>query len=83
MGYGTMAAVNGGKMVISRNVLDLNYSAWMGFMWNGLHAMKWALLDRSLRLWEEVERREIEALERVVGQIHGLEDPARRLPVAG
>ena len=82
MGYGTMAAVNYGKVVVSRNVLDLNYSAWMGFMWNGLHAMKWALLDRSLKLWEEVEQKEIEALERVVGQIQGLEDRARRLPVA-
>lgn len=83
MGYGTMAAVNGGKVVVSKSVLDLNYAAWMGFMWNGLQAMKWALLDRSLRLWEDVERQEIEELERVVGQIHGLEDSARRLPVAG
>ena len=82
MAYGTVAAVNGGKVYLTNDILNLNYAAWLGLTWNSFHAIKWALLDRSLKLWEEVEREEIEALERVVDQIDGLVDRARRLPVA-
>ena len=82
MAYGTAAAVNGGRVYITNNILNLNYAAWLGLSWNSFHALKWALLDRSLKLWEEVEREEIKALERVVDQIDGLVDRAARLPVA-
>ena len=81
MAYGTVASVNGAKVYITKDILNLNYAAWLGFIWNGSHAIKWALLDRSLKLWGEVEQKEIEALERIVGQIDGLADRARRLPV--
>ena len=81
MAYGTVAAVNGAKVYITNNILNLNYAAWLGLVWNGFHAIKWALLDRSLKLWGEVEQKEIEALERVVDQIDGLGDRAERLPV--
>ena len=82
MAYGTVAAVNGGKVYITNDIFNLNYAAWLGLMWNSFHAIKWALLDRSLKLWEEVEREEIEALERIVDQTDGLVDRAGRLPVA-
>lgn len=81
MAYGTVASVNGAKVYITQDILNLNYAAWIGFIWNGSHALKWALLDRSLKLWGEVEQKEIEALERVVDQIDGLSDRAGRLPV--
>ena len=81
MAYGTVAAVNGAKVYITKDVLNLNYAAWLGLIWNGFHAVKWVLLDRDLKLWEEIERQEIEALERVVDQIDGLADRAGRLPV--
>lgn len=80
MAYGTVAAVNGGKVYVTKNILNLNYAAWLGLVWNGFHATKWALLDRSLKLWEEVEQKEIEALERVADQIDDLGDRAERLP---
>ena len=82
MAYGTVAAVNGAKVYITKDILSLNYTAWLGLVWNGFHAIKWALLDRSLKLWGEVEQKEIEALERVVDQIDGLGDRAERLPVS-
>ena len=82
MAYGTVAAVNGGKVYITKDILNLNYAAWLGLVWNGFHAVKWALLDRSLKLWGEVEQKEVEALERVVSQIDGLGDRAESLPQA-
>ena len=81
MAYGTVASVNGAKVYITQDILNLNYAAWLGFIWNGSHAIKWALLDRSLKLWGEVEQKEIEALERIVDQIDGLTDRAGRLPI--
>ena len=81
MAYGTVAAVNGARVYITKDILNLNYAAWLGLVWNGFHAIKWALLDRNLKLWGEVEQKEIEALERVVDQIDGLVDRAGRLPV--
>ena len=81
MAYGTVAAVNGAKVYITKDILNLNYAAWLGLVWNGFHAFKWALLDRNLKLWGKVEQKEIEALERIVGQIDGLGDRAERLPV--
>ena len=81
MAYGTIAAVNGGKVYVTKDILNLNYAAWLGLVWNGFHAIKWSLLDRNLKLWGEVEQKEIAALERVVDQIDGLGDRAERLPV--
>ena len=81
MAYGTVAAVNSGKVYITGDFLNLNYAAWLGLVWNGFHAIKWALLDRNLKLWGEVEQKEMEALERVVDRIDGLRDRAERLPV--
>ena len=97
MAYGTVTAVNGAKAAvngakakmngakpkeyITDGLLNLNYTAWLGLVWNGFHSIKWALSDRNLKLWGEVEQKETEALERVVDQIDGLGDRAERLPV--
>ena len=62
MAYGTVASVNGARVYITQDLLNLNYAAWLGLVWNGFHAIKWALVDRNLKLWGEVEQKEIEAL---------------------
>ena len=80
IGYGCMAGVNAGRVYVSQDVMNLNYAAWMGLVWNGFHAMKWALLDKHLQLWDGIEREEIAALERMVGRIEELESRVERLP---
>ena len=67
MGYGCMAGVNADRVYVPQNVMTLNYAAWMGLVWNSFHALKWALLDKHLRLWEGIERDEMHALERTLG----------------
>jgi len=81
MAYGTMASVNGARVLITKNILSLNYAAWAGLVWNGFHALKWAILDRNLILWREFEQKELEALEHVTDRIQGLAARAERLPV--
>ena len=80
MAYGTMAGVNGARVFVTKDILNLNYVAWAGLVWNGFHAFKWALLDRNLRLWKEFEQKELEALEHVTDRIQELADQAERLP---
>lgn len=81
IGYGCMAGVNAGRMYVSQNIMTLNYAAWMGLAWNGFHALKWAMLDRHLKLWEGIERDELDALEHLVNRIDSLRTGVERLPV--
>lgn len=81
LAYGTSSAVNAGKMYVTGNILNANYASWMGLAWNGFFALKWALLDKHLKLWEEVERKELERLEKMVGDMDKLIVQAELLPV--
>ena len=80
IGYGCMSGVNAGRMYVTQNIMTLNYAAWMGLVWNGFHALKWAMLDRHLKLWEGIEAVEVDAIERVVDQLDDLERRVERLP---
>lgn len=80
MAYGTFGAVNAGKVHVTGNILNANYAAWLGLVWNGFLALKWAMLDRHLKLWSEVEAREIAELEDLVARLPALEARAERLP---
>lgn len=80
MSYGTSSAVNAGKVYVTQNILNANYASWMGLAWNGFHALKWALLDRHLKLWGEVECKEIEDLENIVKDLEQLRSRAVQLP---
>jgi hypothetical protein len=80
LAYGTSSAVNAGKMYVTQNILNANYASWMGLAWNGSHALKWALYDRHLKLWEGIEAKEIEDLEGMVMDLDKLSDRASQLP---
>lgn len=80
LSYGTVAAVNSGKVYCTQNILNANYSAWMGLAWNTFHALKWALVQKHFDMWEEIEKKEIQELEKVVDHIDTLKDRASQLP---
>ncbi|MBQ6774142.1 MAG: hypothetical protein IJP48_08800 [Synergistaceae bacterium] len=79
--YGVLCAVNAGKVSVTKNILDVNYSAWIGLIWNGFHALKWALLDKNFLLWETLEREELIRLEDTIKSLEELEHDAEFLPV--
>ena len=80
LSYGTSSSVNAGKMYVTQNILNANYASWMGLAWNGFHALKWALLDRQLKLWGEIETKETEELQCLVKDIDRLSIRASQLP---
>jgi hypothetical protein len=80
LSYGTSSAVNAGKVYVTKNIMNANYASWMGLAWNGFHAIKWALLDRQLKLWDEIEAKEIEEIEYLIGDLDRLSIRASQLP---
>jgi hypothetical protein len=80
LAYGTSSAVNAGKIYITQNIMNANYASWLGLAWNGFHALKWALVSKHLKLWDDVENKEIAELENFVLKIEELEQRAIRLP---
>jgi hypothetical protein len=81
LSYGTSSAVNAGKMYVTKNILNANYASWMGLVWNGFHSLKWALLDRELKLWSEIEEKEIQEIEGTVARLDTLIARAKSLPI--
>ncbi len=79
--YGVLCAFNAGKIHVTHNILDVNYAAWMGLIWNGFHALKWALLDKHFMLWNSFERKELARLENIVNELEKLEHDVELLPV--
>ena len=75
-----MSGVNAGRVYVTKDIMTLTYAAWMGLVWNGFHALKWAMLDRHLKLWEGIEGDEVEAIEGVVNRLDSLESRVERLP---
>lgn len=65
LSYGTFAGVNAGKVYVTKNILNANYAAWMGFAWNTFFALKWALLDRHLKLWGDLEKQQIDEITKI------------------
>ncbi len=80
LAYGTSSAVNAGKVYITQNLLNANYASWMGFAWNGFHALRWALWDKHMKFWDEVTEKEIAHIESTVEKMQTLAERAATLP---
>ena len=81
LAYGTSSAVNAGKIYITQNIMNASYASWMGLAWNGFHSLRWVLMDKHLKLWSEIEAKEIVELENIVLKIEELEERAVSLPI--
>lgn len=81
MAYGTVAGANAGKIYVTHNILNANYAAYMGFAWNTFHALKWALYQREWKLWDTVEKKELELIVSYVDKIGNIERQAEILPI--
>ena len=79
--YGVLCAINAGKVYITDDILNLNYAAWLGLIWNGFHALKWALIDKDFELWRTLEEKEFLRLEATINNIEELERKVEFLQV--
>lgn len=80
-GFRLSSAVNAGKVYVTQNLLNINYASWIGLAWNGFHALKWALLQRHLKLWDGIAEQEIDSIRKVANNLDQLMAKAVQLPV--
>ncbi|MCK5717162.1 MAG: hypothetical protein KAH77_06690 [Thiomargarita sp.] len=55
LSYGTMVAVNAGKVAITKDILNANYTMWMVFTWHTFHSLRWLLLTKNRELQEYID----------------------------
>ncbi len=53
--YGTMVAVNAGKVALTNNILDANYTMWIGFTWHTFHSLHWLVWGKSSELQKYID----------------------------
>ncbi len=53
--YGTMVAINTGKVVITDNILNANYAMWLAFTWHTFHSMYWLVWAKNTELQKYID----------------------------
>jgi hypothetical protein len=53
--YGTMVAINTGKVVITDNILNANYAMWLAFTWHTFHSMYWLVWTKNTELQKYID----------------------------
>ena len=81
LAYGTAAAIDAGKVYLTKNIMRANYTAWMGFAWNSFFSLKWILHDRHHKLWDSVIDSEISNLNNLVSKVNTLDHEVENLPI--
>lgn len=57
LSYGGMVAINAGKVVITKNILNANYAMWMVFTWHTLHSIQWLLWTKNVELQKYIDKK--------------------------
>ncbi|MGL5355025.1 MAG: hypothetical protein ACRDAQ_00525 [Cetobacterium sp.] len=66
IGYGTSCSINAGKVYVTQDILNANYSSWMGLTLNSFHSLKWAFYDKHMKFWTEYEEKSILELNKTI-----------------
>lgn len=53
--YGTMVAINAGKVAITKDILNANYAMWLTFTWHTFHSMYWLAWAKSTELQSYID----------------------------
>ena len=80
LAYGSFCAVNAGRVYVTQNILNANYTAWSGFAWNTFFALKWVLLDRPVAWEKYIDQTIYNELSESLKKIEQLEIKAEKLP---
>ncbi|MGL4986918.1 MAG: hypothetical protein ACRC5H_07265 [Treponemataceae bacterium] len=78
--YGTSSAVNAGKIYITKDILNANYTSWIGFAYNSFFSLKWILYDRQAKLWDGIKEKELQEIIELVDSLDILAKRASLLP---
>lgn len=72
LSYGAMVAVNTGKVVITKDILNANYAMWLAFTWHTLHSLRWLLWTKNSELQKYIDKETSKELEELQFRISKL-----------
>ena len=53
--YGSMVAINAGKVAITKNILNANYTMWLAFTWHTFNSMYWLVWAKDSELQRYID----------------------------
>lgn len=79
--YGTMVAVNAGKVAITKDILNANYAMWLAFTWHTFHSMYWLVWAKNTELQSYIDDELAKELSELQLKIDQLAKKAELLPI--
>lgn len=79
--YGTMVAVNAGKVAITKDILNANYAMWLAFTWHTFHSMYWLVWAKNTELQNYIDDELAKELSELQLKIDNLAKEAEFLPI--
>ncbi|MDD5229322.1 MAG: hypothetical protein PHN45_01415 [Methylococcales bacterium] len=79
--YGTMVAVNAGKIALTNNILNANYTMWITFTWHTFHSLHWLLWAKNTELQKYIDSELSKELNELQLKIDELTEKAELLPI--
>jgi hypothetical protein len=79
--YGTMVAINAGKVALTNNILDANYTMWVAFTWHTFHSLHWLIWGKGSELQKYVDDELAKELSSLMLKIEDLTSKAASLPI--
>jgi hypothetical protein len=79
--YGTMVAVNAGKVAITKDILNANYAMWLAFTWHTFHSLYWLVWTKDTELQKYIDDELAKELSELQLKIANLAKEVEYLPV--
>jgi hypothetical protein len=79
--YGTMVAINAGKVAITKDILNANYTMWLAFTWHTFHSMYWLVWGKNTELQKYIDDELAKELSELQLKIDSLAKDVEFLPI--
>jgi hypothetical protein len=79
--YGTMVAINAGKVAITKDILNANYTMWLVFTWHTFHSLYWLIWAKNTELQKYIDDELAKELNDLQLKINQLAKEVEFLPI--
>jgi len=79
--YGTMVAINAGKVAITKDILNANYAMWLAFTWHTFHSLYWLVWAKDTELQKYIDDELAKELSELQLKIDNLAKEVEFLPI--
>lgn len=79
--YGTMVAINAGKVAITKDILNANYAMWLAFTWHTFHSLYWLVWAKNTEVQKYIDDELAKELSELQLKIDNLAKEVEFLPI--